>query len=210
MCGVFGFVGQGAKGRPDLGKLVEIATVTERRGPHAFGFAWIDGRGRMGMYKQRGRITHNLGLLTMLADARMVIGHTRYATAGNPADNQNNHPHPCDGGWMVHNGVVAGHLDIAERLGLHPVTDCDSEVLAMLIADGRGKLKARCLGAAAVAEPMNLVMLGLWKPGRLVAVRKGNPLHLSRDTEGTYLASLADGLADPKVMGNDKALEWRI
>ena len=112
MCGVFGFVSRN-QGRVDLQVLRRVAQATERRGPHAFGFAWIDRRGRLKCYKQTGRVGDHLGLLGMAADARMLIGHCRFATQGSPADNINNHPHPADGGWLVHNGQVL----LARRMG---------------------------------------------------------------------------------------------
>src|SRR5947208_1937574 len=83
MCGVFGFMSREG-GRVNLQALARVAEVTQRRGPHAFGFAWIDRRGRLKCYKQTGRITDHLGLLAMAADARMLIGHCRWATQGNP------------------------------------------------------------------------------------------------------------------------------
>jgi glucosamine 6-phosphate synthetase-like amidotransferase/phosphosugar isomerase protein len=205
MCGVFGFVNHNG-GRPDLRTLERIALVTERRGPHAFGFAWIDSRGRLKMYKQAGRISQNLGLLSLARDARMLIGHCRYATQGTPANNANNHPHPADGGWIIHNGQIPHYRQLLEAFDLWPVSDCDSEVLGLLIEESRGSLFRRCREAARLASPtaeagtlfgrsMPFAMLGLWaRPARLVAIRKGNPLHASRVREGQYLASLAEGL----------------
>lgn len=47
--------------------------------------------------------------------ALALIGHCRWATHGSPADNRNNHPHPAGRGWIVHNGVVFNHGELAER-----------------------------------------------------------------------------------------------
>jgi len=205
MCGVFGFVSRDG-GRLNLEALGRVAQATERRGPHAFGFAWIDRRGRVKAYKQTGRITDHLGLLAMAADARMLVGHCRFATQGSPADNINNHPHPADGGWLVHNGQVRNYRQLVDAFGLSPVSACDSEVLGLLVERGEGNVLDRCRAAvrAATAEedegwlfgrPQPLVLLGLWpRPDRLVAVRHGNPLHFSKAEQGFYLASLADGL----------------
>lgn len=60
MCGVFGFVSNG--GKINMERLQTIARATERRGPHSFGFAWIDARGRLRCFKQTGRISDHLGL----------------------------------------------------------------------------------------------------------------------------------------------------
>ena len=205
MCGVFGFVSPD-EGRVDLKVLQRVAQVTERRGPHAFGFAWIDRRGRLKCYKQTGRVGDHLGLSGMAADARMLIGHCRFATQGDPADNINNHPHPADGGWMVHNGQVRNYRQLVDAFDLSPVSACDSEVLGLLIEQGAGNVFDRCRDAVDLvgegeeegtlfAGRQPLVLLGLWpRPDRLVAVRRGNPLHWADTPEGYYLASLADGL----------------
>src|SRR5438270_12970439 len=146
MCGVFGFVSRD-NGKVNLEVLGQIAEVTERRGPHAFGFAWIDRRGRLKCYKQTGRITDHLGLLLMAADARMLVGHCRFATQGSPDDNINNHPHPADGGWLVHNGQVRNYRELVDLFDLYPVSACDSEVLGLLIEQAKGGTLERCRSA---------------------------------------------------------------
>jgi glucosamine 6-phosphate synthetase-like amidotransferase/phosphosugar isomerase protein len=208
MCGVFGFVSREG-GRIDVERIGRIAEVTERRGPHAFGFAWIDRRGRLKCYKQTGRITDHLGLMMMAADARMLIGHCRWATQGDPADNINNHPHPADGGWIVHNGQIRDYRQLVDAFDLYPVSACDSELLGLLFEQAQGSILHRCRSAvqavSSCREPGSLfnraqplVLLGLWpRPDRLVAVRQGNPLHYGRTEKGYYLASLADGLPGP-------------
>jgi glucosamine--fructose-6-phosphate aminotransferase (isomerizing) len=179
----------------DVKALRGIAKVTMTRGAHAWGMAWIDSAGRMRMYKQTGRIVDALSLLAMASDARFLIGHCRWATHGSPADNANNHPHPADGGWYVHNGVIHNHEKIASDLGREPATECDSEVLGMLIEDAPGRYMERCVDAVEMAGRSPLAMLGLWKPGRMIAVRRGNPLHLSEvGRDGYYLASLPENM----------------
>src|SRR5262249_33593856 len=155
-------------------------------------------------YKQTGRVSDHLGLLGMAADARMLVGHCRFATQGSPDDNINNHPHPADGGWIVHNGQVHNYRELVGRLGLHPVSDCDSEVLGLLIEGGTGNVLDRCRSAVGAVSPEDdpgtlfgydqpLVLLGLWpRPDRLVAVRRGNPLHDALTAQGYYLGSLAE------------------
>ena len=208
MCGVFGFV---AKGRhePDLAQLKRIARTTMRRGPHAFGLSWIDRAGRLKMFKQEGRIVDSLGLLNMARDARMLIGHCRYATHGDPGNNLNNHPHPVDGGWFVHNGVIGDYAELIRHMGLFPVTDCDSEVLGLLMDRSEGSLVERLRFAVNCTRRSPLVTLGLWsRPRRLIAVRRGNPLHIGEDRTGYYLGSLADDLpGDVAEVEDDSILE---
>jgi glucosamine 6-phosphate synthetase-like amidotransferase/phosphosugar isomerase protein len=209
MCGVFGFVARD-EGPLNLKILERIAKVTERRGQHAWGMSWINRDGRLCMYKQTGRIRDSLGLLSMATDATVLIGHTRFATEGDPDNNLNNHPHPCDGGWIVHNGMIPDYREIIAEHDLHPVTECDSEVLGLLIEKSTEEsMFRRCIAAANIASGPALVMLGLWKPGLLVAMRRGNPLHMGQTSRGFYLASLSEGLpGDVVEMENNKAFEF--
>ena len=203
MCGVFGFV---ARGRgPNLDLLSRIARVTMSRGPHAWGMAWIDSKGTLKMYKQTGRMVDHLGLLRIAADAQFLIGHCRWATMGSPENNMNNHPHPADGGWIVHNGQIHDYQEVVEGYGLHPTTGCDSEVLGLLVEQVKGRLVDRCVEAVLSVKKSPLVLLGLWKPGRLVAVRQGNPLHVGATDAGYYLASLAEGLPGKVMAAKDES-----
>jgi glucosamine 6-phosphate synthetase-like amidotransferase/phosphosugar isomerase protein len=193
MCGVFGFVSH--DGGPVNPKILErIARATEDRGRHAWGMAWIDGKGTLRCYKQAGKISSALGLLRMAEEARYLIGHCRFATHGRPEDNLNNHPHPCDGGWLVHNGVIANYDSVVARFNLRPVSHCDSEVLGLRVEQESGEYLDRCVEAVLSVQRSPLVMLGLWKPVRVIAVRQANPLHLGTAARGYYLASLAEGL----------------
>lgn len=211
MCGIFGYVAAEGK-RFDPKRLEAIARATESRGHHAFGFAWIDARGRLKMFKRSGRITDYLGALSMARDARMLIGHCRFATHGRPENNLNNHPHTCDGGWIVHNGVIGAHEEINEGYMLSPVTRCDSETLALLIEELDGTLVDRALKASKICASGPLAMMGLWRsPQRLVALRANDqPLHTGANSDGTYLASLATGLPAARPLPDDSAISFSI
>lgn len=209
MCGVFGFVSYDGKG-PALGQLQKIAEVTMRRGPHAFGFAWVDGRGRLHSFKQTGRIVDSIGLLQLAEDAHMLIGHCRFATQGTPENNLNNHPHPADGGWIVHNGQIRGYDRIVKEHNFFPTTDCDSEVIGLLIEEATGSMSERVRYAVRVAHDGPMVVLGLWKD-RLIAMREGNPLNIGKVKGGDryYFASLPDGLpGNVKQVKNGTGLEF--
>lgn len=205
MCGVFGFVSFNGKG-PSIKRLEKIAAVTQRRGPHAFGFSWVDSRGRIKSFKATGKITDHAGILELAHDAQFLIGHCRYATHGAPENNLNNHPHPVDGGWFVHNGVISDHGQLVADHDLHPVTACDSETLGLLIENGEGRLRKRCIEAVQYASGSPLVFLGVWsRPGRLIALRSGNPLSMGLCKGRVYLGSLQEALPGKVVQVKDNS-----
>lgn len=193
MCGVFGFITKDGS-RPELARLRRIALETQRRGRHAFGLAWLGRDGALHTFKRPGPATANVDALAACRGATVVIGHCRWATHGNPEDNRNNHPHRAGRGWFVHNGVIQNHHALVRRYHLRPTTECDSEVLGLLMRRFPGSLGLR---AARVAERAdgNLVMLGVWRnPARLLIVRHGNPLCFGETAGGYYFASLPEGL----------------
>lgn len=209
MCGLFGFVSKNGDD-PDLRRLEHIALATEQRGRHAFGFAWIDSRGCLKMFKQTGKISDTLGVLGLAQDARMLIGHCRYATHGHPQYNINNHPHPADGGWIVHNGVISRYASLLREHCLHPISCCDSEVIGLLIESVEGAILDRVIEACQTATSGALTMLGLWKnPNRLIALRAGNPLYLGENKRGFYFGSLPGHLPDGFLVRDDTALKFQ-
>jgi glucosamine 6-phosphate synthetase-like amidotransferase/phosphosugar isomerase protein len=194
MCGVFGFVSKG-ESRPTPEHLRDIAKNTMLRGPHAWGMAWVDYDGRLHSYKQTGRIVDALGLLAMAKDAYMMIGHCRYATHGDPENNLNNHPHAADGGWIVHNGQIHHYRQLLERHNLYPVTDCDSEVIALLIERLDGTITDRVTAAVELCRGTSpFSMLGLWKDRMVVARCNEQPLHIGETDDAYYIASLPGAL----------------
>lgn len=190
MCGIFGYAAKTTESTVNLPLLTRLAVDTESRGPHSFGFAWIDSRNRLKMFKSTGRISRNIDCLQMAMDAKLLIGHCRYATHGE-IDNLNAHPHPCDGGWVVHNGVIRHHTVINDIYGLNPVTDCDSETIGMLIEELDGPLVDRVAQTIEEVAKRNFAMMGLWKssPNRMIVSRAGNPLHFANRASGMYFAS---------------------
>lgn len=193
MCGIFGFITKIGRG-PDLARLRRLAAETQRRGHHAFGLAWLGPGGELHTFKRPGPATANLGDVGRCRGATIVLGHCRWATHGAPEDNRNNHPHPAGRGWLVHNGVVHNYTGLLRRHRLRPATECDSEVLGLLMMRPGGSIGRRAAWAVAQTEGP-LAMLGLWAdPARLLVARRGNPLCFGETEHGIYFASLPDGL----------------
>ena len=158
MCGIFGFVSKDGS-RFDMRAMKTIARTTMTRGPHAWGMAWVDARGVLRTYKQTGRIVDSLGLLAMAKDAVLLSGHCRWATHGDPAVNTNNHPHDGGDSWVVHNGVIHHYRDLVEKHRLRMLTDCDSEVLGLMIAKFKGTPFNRAAKAVNEAIGSNVTFL---------------------------------------------------
>lgn len=165
------------------------------------------------MWKAPGNPVRMLSMLRMMEGATMVAGHMRYSTHGNPANNINNHPHPCDGGWIVHNGVVHNYRQLLSDYRLVMNSNCDSEVIGLLAeASAEATAMGRLLSAVEQTDG-NLAVLGLWNRKRqLVAIRRGNPLHIAENERGYYMASLAAGMpvpaAEVKIVGDNTAVRF--
>jgi len=193
MCGIFGFITTEGEG-PDIHRLRRLALVTQSRGAHAFGLAWLAEGGQIQTFKRPGPAEAYLDELERCRRAVVVVGHCRYATHGSPRDNRNNHPHPAGSGQLVHNGVVHNYEQLIRRHRLRLRTECDSEVLALLMARGAGSIAQRSAWVAGQADG-GMAMLGIWrKPARLLVCRRGRPLHFGHTRGGFYFASLPIGL----------------
>ena len=193
MCGIFGFITSAGEG-PDIARLRRLALVTQTRGAHAFGLAWLDAEGTIQTFKTPGAASDHLDELERCRSAVVMVGHCRYATHGSPRDNRNNHPHPAGSGQLIHNGVVHNHDELIRRHGLAPQTQCDSEVLALLMTRCPGTIAQRSAWVAGQAMG-ELALLGIWrKPARLLVSRRGRPLHFGQTNAGFYFASLPEGL----------------
>jgi glucosamine--fructose-6-phosphate aminotransferase (isomerizing) len=203
MCGIFGYVARNDRS-VNLSALCRIAEVTESRGPHAWGMAWVDAKGKMKTYKQSGRVTDAMGLLAMAEGARLLIGHCRWATHGDPANNLNNHPHDGGDAWVVHNGVISHYEQIVAKHRLRMHTQCDSEVLGLMLQKFTGKPMARAKRASTEAMGYNpFSMMALW-PDRLIAAKaNGQPLHVGQTRDAYWLASLSYGLPGRVTAFND-------
>jgi glucosamine 6-phosphate synthetase-like amidotransferase/phosphosugar isomerase protein len=144
----------------------------------------------------------------------MVLGHTRWATHGDPRKNENNGPQRGKSGlYLAHNGIVGNYLDIAEKYGLTLTSECDSEVILRLAeasphpAQGLRVALRECIGSMAVAlydEKRNVVWLARDSGRPLVVARMVNDRRL-------FLASTAEILiaACEKVWG-DRPLRWEL
>ncbi len=195
MCGIIGFTGS----TPAVPVLLDGLERLEYRGYDSAGVAVISPEEGLQVQKSKGR----LAVLRSQLEERPAlsgttgIGHTRWATHGEPND-VNSHPHVSQNGKVavVHNGIIENYVEIKEFLIHQGVTfrsETDSEVVAQLleyyfhdcanIMDAVYAMLDRIEGAYALG------ILCEDEPGRIIAARKDAPLLLGYGENASYIAS---------------------
>src|SRR5215211_6198419 len=178
MCGIVGYAGR----QQALPILLAGLRRLEYRGYDSAGVAVLDG-GQVRVVRRAGKLNaleEALGSDTALGGVS-GIGHTRWATHGQPTD-RNAHPHLDCGGRVavIHNGIIENFTDL--RTGLQKrdhvlESDTDTEVLAHLIEEKEGSLADRVRATAAELDgAYALVVLALDEPDVIVGVRVSSPL----------------------------------
>ncbi len=190
MCGIMGYVGPKAAASVILDGLRRL----EYRGYDSAGIAVANGA--IHVRKTQGKIDRLSDILDAHPlDGHVGIGHTRWATHGEPSD-ANAHPHTDPSGKfvVVHNGIIENFHQLRSVLGENGHTftsDTDSEILAHLVANEYdGDIVAAVRRAIVHAEgAYALVVMTELEPGRIVAVRRVSPLVVGLGQDETFLAS---------------------
>ena len=201
MCGIVGYAGNLQAASILLDGLARL----EYRGYDSAGIAvadrsqgqTVDGTGTLEVVKAKGRLKV---LCEMTDNGRAVagtcgIGHTRWATHGEPSV-ANSHPH-CAGDKrvaVVHNGIIENFQEIKDKLlksGVEFISQTDTEVLAHLLdkyyngnpIEAITKMMVRIRGSYALG------ILFKDRPGEIYAVRNDSPLIAGRSDCGNFIAS---------------------
>lgn len=131
MCGIAGFsLAPNERCYPTRLAAVMLKAI-EHRGPHATGAAWVDPKtGQVWVHKDALTASSFIKHLD-LRGGRTAILHTRWATKGDPSNNDNNHPIDVTGVVGVHNGQIANDDAIFEALGARAKREAqvDSEAI---------------------------------------------------------------------------------
>ncbi len=193
MCGIVGYVGK-EQAAPIL---LDGLRRLEYRGYDSAGIAVISRERGLQVVKSVGRLDALIEKTHGGADVKgtMGIGHTRWATHGEPSD-ANSHPHVSEDGRIavVHNGIVENYMEIKELLqskGVKFQSDTDTEVVAQLleyyyegdILKALFKVLDRIEGAYALG------IICADAPDRLIAARKMSPLILGYGDGCSLIAS---------------------
>ncbi len=195
MCGIIGFVGR----EPAAPILLDGLARMEYRGYDSAGVAVRSESKGLQVKKTKGRLKVLSDLIHGGADleGNLGIGHTRWATHGEPND-INAHPHVSENGRIaiVHNGIIENYLELKEhlqKLGVTFKSDTDSEVVAQLLEyhynechnmlEAVGRVLRRIEGSYAFG------IICADYPNALIAARKDSPLILGYGENGNFIAS---------------------
>jgi glucosamine--fructose-6-phosphate aminotransferase (isomerizing) len=201
MCGIFGYVGT----QDAVPIIVEGLKKLEYRGYDSAGIA-VYGQNGLSVVKQKGRLTALEARLAEQSHAippmagpplagRIGIGHTRWATHGEPSD-VNSHPHVGSKNKIavVHNGIIENYKQLKERLehwGVNFASQTDSEVIAQLAEHYyTGDLLDTVIHVSNALEgSYALGVMCADDPDILIAIKKDNPLIIGKSDHENFIAS---------------------
>ena len=197
MCGIVGYNGK----EKAVNILLDGLEKLEYRGYDSSGIAIYDNiyNKDFEIFKAKGKL---INLKDKLKDKDLKgtcgIGHTRWATHGEPSET-NAHPHISNDGSvvLVHNGIIENYQEIIQKLERHDYkfySQTDTEVLTNLIEyyykkynmgpiDAINRTMVRVRGSYAIAVMFKA------HPGKIWVARKDSPMIIGKDKNGTYLAS---------------------
>jgi glucosamine--fructose-6-phosphate aminotransferase (isomerizing) len=191
MCGIVGYVGY----RQAMPILIEGLKRMEYRGYDSAGVVLYED-GQLTAEKSAGKIVRLEELIKgKKFDSTQGIGHTRWATHGEPTD-LNAHPHfDCKNEIaLVHNGIIENYRalkSLLESKGHKIMTETDTEILVHLIEEHyEGNLTEAVRGALAQVEgTYGIAVITAHEPGKIVAARQGSPLVVGHGDGENFIAS---------------------
>ena len=191
MCGIVGYIGNHNASK----FLIEGLSKLEYRGYDSAGIAIVN-HGNVSVVKRKGRLSNLTDELEKAPVEGMIgIGHTRWATHGEPSD-VNSHPHQSSKGniAVVHNGIIENYDELTKWLkeqGYTFQSATDTEVIPNLIHYYyEGDLfKAVTKAVERLEGSYALGVVCGEEPDKMVAVRKDSPLIVGLGADETFIAS---------------------
>jgi len=195
MCGIVGYIGH----REAYPVILKGLQRLEYRGYDSAGIALYDGNNIM-LSKTKGKVSdlEDKIATAMPTAGTLGIGHTRWATHGEPND-VNSHPHYSNSGDLViiHNGIIENYESLKKELtarGYTFTSDTDTEVLVNLIEDVKKndnlKLgKAVQIALNQVVGAYAIAVFDRTKPNEIVVARLGSPLAIGIGEGEFFIAS---------------------
>ncbi|MFZ4618942.1 MAG: glutamine--fructose-6-phosphate transaminase (isomerizing) [Bacteroidota bacterium] len=193
MCGIVGYIG----GKNALPMLIDGLKRLEYRGYDSAGVAILRDK-KLLVRKKVGKVSE-LEKYAPAGDYQgtIGIGHTRWATHGEPSD-INSHPHVSHDGTiaMIHNGIIENYLSIKtklEKLGYVFKSATDTEALVHLIQEMKkvsGDLETAVrLALRQVEGTYGIAVISMQEPDKVIAARKGSPLIIGVGDHEHFIAS---------------------
>ncbi len=197
MCGIIGIVSQSGVAP----RLVDALKRLEYRGYDSAGIATLE-NGIVTRRRAEGKLRNLEAVLEKTPLPGVIgIGHTRWATHGAPTVS-NAHPHQSGGVAVVHNGIIENYQELrAEAVAkdYHPVTDTDTEVVALLVNAAMDEGLAAKDAVASVLPRLRgafaLAFLFEGEENLLIGARRGSPLAVGHGEGEMFLGSDAIALA---------------
>ena len=190
MCGIVGYAGK----RSAQDVLLDGLEKLEYRGYDSAGVALAQ-EGGIRVVKSKGRLDALRQKLAVqaLAESSCGIGHTRWATHGEPSD-VNSHPHSTPRVSIVHNGIIENYGALKERLAARGYTfesETDTEVLVKLIDSCYHGEPLQALHEALGMVRGSYALAVLFKdfPDTIFAVKKESPLIVGWGEDENFVAS---------------------
>ncbi|MFT6844087.1 MAG: glucosamine--fructose-6-phosphate aminotransferase (isomerizing) [Flavobacteriales bacterium] len=201
MCGIVGYVGS----QQAYPIIIKGLQRLEYRGYDSAGVALLNS-GQLNVYKKQGKVANLVEHTTEKDTSGIIgIGHTRWATHGQPND-VNAHPHLSNSGKfaMIHNGIIENYASIKEELinrGYTFQSDTDTEVLVNLIDDifSNSNISLEEALREALTQVVGayaIVLLATDNPRKLIAAKKGSPLVIGLGTDEFFFASDATPIVE--------------
>ncbi len=200
MCGIVAYIGS----REAYPIILKGLKRLEYRGYDSSGVAILNGG--LKVYKKKGKVVElEDSLVGRDMHANAGIGHTRWATHGEPSD-RNAHPHTSANGKlaMIHNGIIENYAQLRQELtskGYSFVSDTDTEVLLKFIEDIQlnnkvGLEEAVRIALKRIVGAYVIVLIDQDNPDTLIAARKGSPLVIGIGKGEHFLASDASPIIE--------------
>lgn len=201
MCGIVGYTGP----RQAYPLIIKGLKRLEYRGYDSSGVALLSDN-QLRVYKKKGRVTElEEEVIGKNVESHIGIGHTRWATHGEPSD-RNAHPHSSASGKLaiIHNGIIENYAQIKQELvkkGYHFTSDTDTEVLLNFIEDiqkNNGSTVEEALRVALkrVSGAYCILLMDQDDPTTIIAARKGSPLVIGIGKGEHFLASDASPIIE--------------
>ena len=194
MCGIIGYVGK----NDCVDFLIRSLKQLEYRGYDSSGIALVDDNGELIVRKKKGRI-EELEKCAKDCHGKTGIGHTRWATHGEPSD-VNSHPLVSGKFAVVHNGIIENYDKLKKQLineGYTFQSATDTEVIsALLDKNYNGDLMQTLYETIKELEGSYAIAVAVkGKNGVLAVARKNNPLIIGVGEEENFVASDIPGIS---------------